>query len=74
MRHGDATLIPSPPTSFSPSGPQHWSLAVGARRLASRARTLIASDHLALRLAASAGFVGALALAVWWAVGVFAAL
>lgn len=50
------------------------SASVTMRTIVARARGLIESDHLAVRLAASAAFVGALALVVWWASEAFLGL
>lgn len=70
MRHD--VLIPF---HLAPSGSTRRAASTAAvRRLASRVLALIASDHLALRLAASAWLVGGLALAVSWAVSMVAGL
>jgi hypothetical protein len=74
MRHGTAVLTPSRLTRPASGSTNKELLIPSARRLASHARALAASDHLALRLAASAVLVVGLVLAVWWAVGVFSDL
>jgi hypothetical protein len=74
MRHRDAVLISAHSATLSSGQTQHRSLILGARRLALHAHAVTASDHLALRLAASAALLIGLALAVWWAVGVFSDL
>jgi hypothetical protein len=45
-----------------------------ARRAALRARIRAVTDRIAVRLVASALFVGGAASAVWWAIGLFAHL
>ena len=65
--------VPSPFRSapLTAASTQHQVSRVSVRRLA---RRLIVSDHLALRLVASAALVGGVATVVWWALGLVAAL
>jgi len=74
MRHGNAVLTPSRLTRPASGSTNKELLISSARPLASHARAVAASDHLALRLAASAVFVVGLALAVWRAVGMLSDL
>jgi hypothetical protein len=74
MRHGSTVLARSRLTPPASGRTNKELLTPSARRLASHARALAASDHLALRLAASAVFVVGLALAVWRTVGMLSDL
>lgn len=74
MRHGNAVLTPSRLTPPASGRTNRELLISSAWRLASHARALAASNHLALRLAASAVLIIGFALAVWWAVGMFSDL
>ena len=55
----------SAPGPLAPGSTQHHALTTIAYRLVSRVWARIASDHLAVRFAASAAFVGGLVLLVW---------
>ncbi len=64
----------SAPGPLAPGNIQHHALTTSACRLVSRVWARIPSDHLAVRFAASAAFVGGLALLVWRATLAVAAL
>jgi len=72
MKHEAAS--PSLSALLPARGTQRRTLVVEARHLALRARTLIESDHLALRLTASAALIVGVAVAVLKALSMVADL
>jgi hypothetical protein len=50
-------------------GATFQALVAATRRIAARIDALTACDQVAVRLAAAAAFVAALALVMWWATG-----
>jgi len=71
MKHYYAVPSPFRSAPLAAGSTQHQVSRASVRRLV---RRLIVSDHLALRLAASATLVGGVAQVVWWALGLVAAL
>jgi len=65
MRHAYQDPVTFDRARLRSGGATVRSLAAGARRISAHIGTLIASDRLAVRLAASGAFVAALALLMW---------
>ena len=69
MRFGKEILMPYQSVSASEGVEWAQELLARARRSALRARMRAVTDRVAVRLAACALFVGAVAGIVWWATG-----
>ncbi len=71
MKHFYEAASPSHSAPLATGRAQYPVSRVSVRR---PARRLVVSDHLGLRLAASAALVGGVALLVWWALALVATL